>query len=257
MGYDLDRVLLGLSTAGFRYVELFVIPSPKSRIIPEQMSQDDVKRLRSQLAGYSLTPVSISAHSDLARPEGVSHFKARIDFAAALEVEIVNTGTGHTESSADEEQFVALMKDEVIPYAKARNVKIALETHGGMTGTAQDCLRTLGRLDSAQVGINYDPANVIYYRGVRPEQDIAQIAAHIIHVHMKDQRGGQGVADFPPLGEGEIDFARLLEILARAGYRGPISAELELKGTLTAEAEDEVRRRSHQFMEQLIAEHSE
>jgi sugar phosphate isomerase/epimerase len=131
-GHYLDRVLQGLSAAGFRYVELSVIPSPHSRIIPEQMSDHDVKQLRTQLAGYGLTPVSISGHSDLARQEGVDHFKRRLDLAAALEVDIVNTGTGHTSSADEEDRFFAFMKDEVIPYAHARGVKIALETHGGL-----------------------------------------------------------------------------------------------------------------------------
>jgi sugar phosphate isomerase/epimerase len=245
-------VLLGLSRAGFSYVELSVIPSSKSRILPEQMSADDVKRLQAQLAFYGLTPVSLSGHSDLARPEGVEHFKTRIDFAATLGVEIVNTGTGHTTNSEEEDRFFALMKDDVILHAQARGVKIALETHGGLTGTAQDCLRTLEKLGSDQVGINYDPANVIYYRGVRPEQDIAQIAAHVIHVHLKDKRGGQGTLEFPVLGEGEIDFPHLIKTLAGAGYKGPYSAELELEGPLTVEEEDEARIRTRQYMELLI-----
>lgn len=251
-GQDLDRVLLGLAKAGFSYVELSVTPSPKSRILPEQMSSDDVKRLQAQLAGYGLTPVSISGHSDLARPEGVEYFKTRIDFAAALGVNIVNTGTGHTTNSEEEDRFFTLMKDDVIPHAQARGVKIALETHGGLTGTAQDCLRTLERLGSDQIGINYDPANVVYYRGVRPEQDIEQIAAHVIHVHLKDKRGGQGILEFPVLGQGEINFPHLLEVLADVGYQGPYSAELELEGPLTAEEEDEARVRTRQYMELLV-----
>src|SRR6476620_11789499 len=103
-GYDLDRVLLGLSKAGFHFVELSVIPSPKSRIKPEEMTADDIKRFRSKLAGYDLTPVSVSGHSDLAQPEGVAFFKARIAFAAALEVAIINTGTGHTSSTEEEDR---------------------------------------------------------------------------------------------------------------------------------------------------------
>src|SRR5262249_11307012 len=158
-------------------------------------------------------PVSVSGHSDLAKPEGVAFFKTRIDFAAALEVGIINTGVGHPANAAEEDDFFRMMKAEVIPFAQARGVKIALETHGGLTGTAPDCLKTLERLDSPQVGINYDPANVIYYRGVRPEQDLPLIASQVIHVHWKDQLGGQGKLVFPVLGEGDVDFPLLRDIL--------------------------------------------
>jgi L-ribulose-5-phosphate 3-epimerase len=145
------------------------------------------------------------------------------------------------------------MKDDVIPHAQARGIKIALETHGGLTGTAQDCLRTLERLGSDQVGINYDPANVSYYRGVRPEQDIEQIAAHVIHVHLKGKIGGEGSLTFPVLGEGEIDFPHLIKTLAGVGYQGPYSAELELEGPLTVEEEDDARVRTRRYMEQLLS----
>jgi sugar phosphate isomerase/epimerase len=252
-GHDLDRVLLGLSKAGFRHVELSAIPSPRSRIIPEQMNADDIRRFQEKLAGYGLTPVSVSGHADLAQPEGVAQFKARIEFAAALGVRIINTGTGHTPARADEDRFFTFMKNDLLPYAADRGVTIALETHGGLTGTAEDCLKTLHRLDSTGVGINYDPANVIYYRGVRPETDIVKLAPHVIHVHVKDQRGGQGVDDFPLPGTGEIDFAVIIAVLAQAGYAGPLSVELELKQVGNTVEEDEIRLHCRQFVEQLVA----
>lgn len=251
-GEKLERVFRGLADSGFRYVELSAIASPHSRINPEQMAAADIQRLRDQLSAYQLEPVSISGHANLVRGEGVAQFKARIDLAVALGVGIVNTGTGHTESAADEEAFFALAANDLIPYAAARRVHIALETHGGLTGTAIDCLRTLERLDSPWVGINYDPANVLYYRGVRPEQDILAVRDHIIHVHLKDQRGGRGVADFPPLGEGEIDFWTILAALWEAGYSGPLSVELEVKGVTDPGAEDRLRQQSREYIERLV-----
>ena len=249
---DLDRVLLGLATAGFGYVELGVTPSAKRRISPEQMDAAAIRDFQAKLAHYALTPVSVSGHSDLAQPAGVEHFKTRIDFAVALGVTIINTGTGHTVSPADEARFFAHMTETIIPYAAARGVKIALETHGGLTGTAEDCWQTLQKLDSAWVGINYDPANVLYYRGVRPEIDLHKIAPHVIHFHLKDQHGGQNVDDFPPLGEGDIDFAVLVDELRQVNYTGPFSIELETKGINDPATEDEIRRNCRQFTEKLI-----
>ena len=252
-GSDLERVLQGISGAGFRSVELSAIPSPRSRIIPEQMSASDLQQFQTRLAGLSLTPVSVSGHADLAQSQGVAQFKRRIEFAAALGVGIVNTGTGHTNTAEDEERFFHWMQSEVIPFAAAHQVKIALETHGGLTGTADDCLKTLERLASPWVGINYDPANVIYYRGVRPESDIRKVAAHVIHVHLKDQHGGQGVDEFPPLGEGDIDFGAIVNTLNEVGYRGPYSVELEVKNVAGPAEEDALRRQCYQFVERLLA----
>jgi L-ribulose-5-phosphate 3-epimerase len=43
-------------------------------------------------------------------------------------------------------------------------------------------------------------------------------------------RGGKGDWDFPAIGEGHVDFARVLEILRGTGYDGPYSVEVEFDG---------------------------
>jgi len=47
------------------------------------------------------------------------------------------------------------------------------------------------------------------------------------HVHLKDKRAGQGVLDFPSLGEGELDIPAMLGELRESGFSGPVSMEIE------------------------------
>lgn len=248
---SLTRVYAGLSSAGFRHVELTAVPGPKARIVPERMGPAEVEEIRKSLDAHRLRPVSMSGHCDLASLDGVRLFKARIDLAAQLGVTIINTGTSHDATPEAEERFFMNMQD-VVPYARARGIRIALETHGGLTGTASDCLRTLDRLGSEWVGINYDTANVIYYRGVRPEQDLAKVASQVIHVHLKDHRGGKRVLDFPPLGRGDIDFEAVVSTLKAAGDRGPYSAEIEFDRDLTPVDEDRAMAETFRFMQRLV-----
>jgi sugar phosphate isomerase/epimerase len=91
-------------------------------------------------------------------------------------------------------------------------------------------LPLLERIGRDSVKVNYDTGNVWHYAGVRAEDDLPLIVAHVAHVHLKDVRGGVGVWDFPPLGEGTVDFGRILAILRDAGYTGPLSVELEFQG---------------------------
>jgi sugar phosphate isomerase/epimerase len=77
------------------------------------------------------------------------------------------------------------------------------------------------------IGFNYDPGNVVYYTGAKPEDDLRLGLGRIGHVHLKDKRGGKGVLDFPVLGEGELDLASLLRDLAGSGFSGPVSMEIE------------------------------
>jgi len=51
-----------------------------------------------------------------------------------------------------------------------------------------------------------------------------------VHVHLKDKLGEGKVWNFPAIGEGDIDFARVLGILDKGGYTGPVSVEIEFVG---------------------------
>src|SRR5215203_1803897 len=60
-----------------------------------------------------------------------------------------------------------------------------------------------------------------------PIEDIAYAIPRMVHFHFKDKIGGQGVFNFPPPGDGELDMKGMLQLCAEGGYTGPISAEVE------------------------------
>ena len=248
-GHGLERVLEGIAKAGFQYIELIADPA---RVPVDRMTSAGLAALRRQMAGAGLVPISVAGHSDLVAPEGVTAFRRRMDLAAAIGARIVNTGSGHTETKEEEERFFANMP-ELIKYAERSGIVIAFETHGGLTGTGEDARRTLERLGSPMCKVNYDTANVIYYRGKRPEQDITAIADQVVHVHLKDKIGGEMEYNFPPLGEGTIDFRAVVRTLQASGYLGPYSIEIEIHGERNPQEEDALRGQLYAFVANLLA----
>jgi len=93
---------------------------------------------------------------------------------------------------------------------------------------------------------------VIFYRGVKPEEDVKLIAHRVAHVHLKDKRGGRGVYDFPPIGDGEIDFPAVLSTLWQTRYRGPLSLEIELQEGATDEQEDAALVKTRRYLESIL-----
>ena len=89
-----------------------------------------------------------------------------------------------------------------------------------------------------------------FYTGLDPVADLEscekELRDRIVHVHIKDHRGGKGNWDFPPLGEGEVNFKKLAEIFRRVGYRGPYSLEIQFLGPGTTDPTPE-------FIDQGIA----
>jgi sugar phosphate isomerase/epimerase len=80
------------------------------------------------------------------------------------------------------------------------------------------------------VRINYDTANIELYDGTKAVDDLEETVPFLVHCHFKDKLGGKGEWNLPAPGEGHVDFRRVLEILEKGGYRGPISVEFEFTG---------------------------
>ena len=120
--------------------------------------------------------------------------------------------------------------ERIADAAEAAGVVVALEIHGELMGSGAKARGVIERIGRSAVRVNYDTANCMYYGAVEAVEDLPAIVEHVAHVHLKDKRGGAGVWDFPPIGEGEVEFAALLAILERAGYAGPCSVEIEFQG---------------------------
>jgi sugar phosphate isomerase/epimerase len=181
----------------------------------------------------------------------VAALRRRIDFAVALGARIVTTGAAHADEPAAAERFFALAP-AWLAHAAASGVTVALESHGGLTATAAAARRTIERLGSPWARVNYDPANVIFYAGARPESDLPLIAADVVHLHVKDSSGRPGAWDFPTPGQGVIDFASLFRTLRSVGFAGPYSVELEQPGRTLAE-QDAALREAYRFVAATLA----
>ncbi len=228
-----EPVLKGIANAGFKYVELSASHEWESHINVEKINSRDIENLKRLLNQYNLTPISMSAHCDLIKKEGLEAFERRMDLAKEFNIKYLITGTGKWINDDDLECFYQSI--EVISQkAEAYNQLILLETHGdGRSGESHTdsgklYLPIIKHINKQNVRVCYDTANVIYYQGIRPEDDIIHIAKHIGYIHLKDKNGGKGVWDFPAIGQGTIKFSRIFEVLKNVGYLEPISIEIEL-----------------------------
>ena len=239
----LERALEGIRRAGFQAVELGCVCGYCEHIQPEAMDRSDVKRLSDLLQRHSLRALSLAGHVDLQYPllgkgpevadQGFELLRRRADLAQQLGVPIVNTGLGVAEAGESLEPFYARLAT-LLDYFAQRGVKLGLESHAGLTETARASLELCRRMQSPALGINYDAANVRFYTGQDPVADLescdADLAEHLIHVHIKDHAGGRGEWNFPPLGEGKLDFQGLARSFRRMGFGGPYSLEIEFLG---------------------------
>ena len=105
-----------------------------------------------------------------------------------------------------------------------------LETGQETPVTLLRCLLDVG---TGNMGVNLDPANLLMYGKANPVDAVDVLGAHIKTVHAKD---GEYPTDpyklgvEKPLGEGRVDFPRLIAKLKGIGYGGPLIIEREISG---------------------------
>ena len=232
--YSLEEALDGIARAGFRSVELSSVPGWTEHV-SRDADDEEIQRVKNLLAQYRLTAVSLSGHSDLVSDVGVGQFRKALNLARKLGITKITTSTGgHADTSGGslEDQRAAFLQriGPLADEAAQDGIDVCLETHGGLLATGEISKRLIADIGRPNVGINYDPGNVIFYGDTRPEADLPRSVDKVTHMHVKDQIGGVGVWNFPQVGTGEVDFAALFKVLDAAGFDGPCSIEIEFQG---------------------------
>jgi L-ribulose-5-phosphate 3-epimerase len=232
--YSLEEALDGIARAGYKSVELTSVPGWTEHV-RRDADDEEIGRIKDLLAQHDLTAVSLAAHSDLVTDAGMGEFRKGLNIARKLGIPFVTTSTGgHDASSAGslQEQRDAFLSRirPLADEAAAMGITICLETHGGLLATGAIASQLIRDIGKPNIGINYDPGNVVFYGGVRPEEDIESAAPLVRHMHCKDQIGGPGVWNFPTVGTGEIDYAPIFAALDKVGFDGPVSVEVEFQG---------------------------
>jgi sugar phosphate isomerase/epimerase len=224
--YGFDEALAGIAGAGFEGVELSAVPGWTEHVDLD----DDPAAVRGKVEGYGLQAVSLSGHSDLTTREGLEHGIKAVRWAGAYGLPVVNSAVGGHQSADENESAFLTNVGELADAADAAGVVVALEIHGDIMASSDVTIPLLEKIGRDSIRVNYDTANVEYYSGERATDDLPKITGRLAHVHLKDTTGGKGNWDFPAVGDGTVDFGRVLEILHGAGYTGPLSVEIEFRG---------------------------
>jgi sugar phosphate isomerase/epimerase len=142
-----------------------------------------------------------------------------------------SVGEAHLKDNAvvSNEEVAGHIRD-LVPYLEEFDLTLVLENHGEH-GTGAIVKSIVDLVGSEHVRVNYDTANVIYFAGIDPVQDLAACIDSVGFLHIKDKIGGMKEWNFPALGKGSVDFPKLFSMLGRAGNKSPLSIEIEFTST--------------------------
>ena len=227
-GFSIEEAIDGISAAGFHYIELTATKGWTEHVFPT-MSFASLYAVKDRLEQAGLVPFAMSGHCNLMDEERIGDFLANIRLAAFFGSQYIVSSIGEAhliDRTVASNEVAAEHIRGLVPYLEAYHLILALENHGDHA-TGQIIKEIVDLVDSPRVLINYDTANVIYYAGVDPVEDIPTCVDKIAAMHIKDKIGGRQEWNFPALGQGVINFPQILNLLDQAGNHCPLSIEIE------------------------------
>ena len=232
-GYAFPAILDSLASCGVTHVEPAFIVGYIGAFDESAFTPAQARQTVAWMDASGLKCFAFSSHIDLGREDAVDVFKGRMDFAAALGAKVINTNAA---ARAWSERFFRNIAP-IVRHAEQLNLVIGLENPGdgsdNLINTAADGIALLERLGHSNLRLNYDAANTISHRppgrpgGVIPADDALLAMPYCGHVHIKDARATPEGYFFTPLGEGDIDCARIVQAVAKTDIN--LSVELPLR----------------------------
>lgn len=154
------------------------------------------------------------------------------DFAALLEVDTFVTHVGFVPENPSDPLYPGLLASlrYLLRHFKKNGQTFCFETG---QETPITLLRVIADLGGENLGVNLDPANMVMYGKANANDAADMLAPYIRGVHAKDglyPTDGYHLGKETAVGEGVVDFPRLIETLKRHGYTAPITIEREIAG---------------------------
>lgn len=233
-GYSLGEALDLVKEAGFAYAELSSIVNMCEHIEPGRITPEYADEVKGMLEARGLKCHAVSGHVDLTIDAQFSDFLKKIEFAGRIGARIVNTNSGPLERL---DVFHRNMP-AIIAQAEKWNVVIGLESHGDIISTARDSAPIFKRYHHPLVRLNYDTGNTLFYSNgaVKIEEDLPYGLEYLEHIHLKDIAIFDGRVEYRPIGDGDVNFPAIFEVLKGLGRPIPCGLEIpvHVKGVLGA-----------------------
>jgi sugar phosphate isomerase/epimerase len=182
-------------------------------------------------------------------PENWRNIQANAGLAARLGLRLVTFHAGFLPHKPTDPQFHKLLSRvrQVADLFADQGIDLAMETG---QETAENLRAFLQQLDRRNVGVNFDPANMILYDQGRPIDAMRVLGPWIRQCHVKDAvrtRVPGTWGNEVPVGTGEVDWLAFLRTLSELDFAGHLVIEREAGTQRLKDIQ-----RARQYLETLV-----
>ncbi|MHB0875434.1 MAG: sugar phosphate isomerase/epimerase family protein [Anaerolineae bacterium] len=177
-------------------------------------------------------PRTIGLVPDWTRNMRLDALKRGADFAKKVGAPSITTHVGFLPEDPNDPRYAGTLDalKDIAGYCGHLGLGFWFETG---QETPITLLRTIQDIGTDNLGINLDPANLLLYGKANPVDALDVFGQYVRGVHAKDGEyptDGRELGKEKALGEGRVDFPRLVPKLKSMGFQGALTIEREISG---------------------------
>lgn len=197
-------------------------------------------RLAALWTGYSGTviwdlidgPDTMGLIPEYTRKRRIADLKAGADFAAMVGAPAIITHCGFIPETPKCHLYMEVLDalGEIAEYCQKLGLGFWFETG---QETPVTLLRTIEDIGLPNLGINLDTANIILYGKGNPVDALDVFGKYVRNLHIKDgvyPQNGHKLGHETPIGQGKVDFEKVITKLHELGFTGELVVEREITG---------------------------
>lgn len=197
-------------------------------------------RLAALWTGYSGTviwdlidgPDTMGLIPEYTRKKRIADLKAGADFAAMVGAPAIITHCGFIPETPKCHLYMEVLDalGEIAEYCQKLGLEFWFETG---QETPVTLLRTIEDIGLPNLGINLDTANIILYGKGNPVDALDVFGKYVRNLHIKDgvyPQNGHKLGHETSIGQGKVDFEKVITKLHELGFTGELVVEREITG---------------------------
>lgn len=225
-----DEVLAAAKRFGYDGVELRICSNHRHGLewdTPAAARREARRKAEESGVAIACVATSCTLAEPATQPQMIADTKRSIDLAADLGAPCVRVFGGKFSESLSREDAIdslAYALRTVADHAEARGVTVCLESHDAWCEPFH-VAEVMRRCPRPSVGINWDLMHPVRVAGATMDEAFHSFKPWIRHVHFHDGVTADGRLRLAPVGTGEIDHRRAVELLLSIPYEGFLSGE--------------------------------
>lgn len=164
------------------------------------------------------------------RANRLEEMRGAIPFAKKIGAPFMTSHVGYLPENPYDDNYIGTVVALKVLCTDLKNAGMGFNFETGQE-TPTTLLRAIEDIGTENVGLNLDPANLISYGKANPCDAMDTIGDYVRGTHIKDavyptnprDTGGE-----VPLGQGKVDFPKLIKLLNEHKYKGHFNIEREI-----------------------------